>query len=317
MRIVIMIFLFIYHHTLLGQCCSGGVPMSGNVGMPVQSKGVFQANLNYDLNVLRTFKSGAENLNDNSRTRRTQSVLFEIGYSFTERFSVDGFFSYVRQERIIETFYTRNETVTSGLGDGLILLKYQTPLNLTVGYGLKAPLGSADEKNEIGLTLNADLQPGSGAWDHILYFNYSNYFQIRPTLNVFGTSIIRLTGTNTEYLGNSNYTFGNEYQLLMGLSDRFLLLNQIFDASLIFRYRFAEKDQFNGEDFPSSGGRFLFINPGLSYQLTPQLALQYNMAFPVHSYVQDSQLSPTFRINTGIYFQLKPIPQFTYETDSN
>ena len=67
-------------------CCSGGVPVSSNLGLPSEGKNTLQFSLNYDLNVLETLKSGTEVLEDDSRSRRTHSILFQAGYSITERF---------------------------------------------------------------------------------------------------------------------------------------------------------------------------------------------------------------------------------------
>ena len=82
-------------------CCSGGVPISGNLGLPPGSGGTWQFSLGNDINVLKTLMDGREVLDDQSRERVTQSILFQSGYSITNRFSADLFFSYVKQERTI------------------------------------------------------------------------------------------------------------------------------------------------------------------------------------------------------------------------
>ena len=37
-------------------CCSGGVPLSGNIGFEGANQGAFQMELSYDLNYLATLK---------------------------------------------------------------------------------------------------------------------------------------------------------------------------------------------------------------------------------------------------------------------
>ena len=275
--------------------------MSGNIGMPASNKGTLQFNINYDLNNLQTFKDGRNTVNDRTRERQTHSVLFEFGYSITERLSVDGFFSFVRQERDIETRPNeRDFTYTQGIGDAVFLLKYRILKPLTIGYGVKAPLGSSDRTSD-GLSLTADLQPGSGAWDNLLYANYSQQFNFRPSLSYFGTVIYRITGENDQYLESSRYEFGNETQLIAGVSDRFNIGTKMFDPALRFRYRHAERDQFDGFGFPGSGGRFLFINPGVTWVISDRFSYQFNFELPLYADVNEVQLSPSFRINTGIY----------------
>ncbi len=41
-------------------CCSGGVPLSGNIGFEGAGKGTLQMEVSYDLNYLATLKTGAE-----------------------------------------------------------------------------------------------------------------------------------------------------------------------------------------------------------------------------------------------------------------
>ena len=69
-------------------CCSGGIPLSNNLGLENQGKGFFQIGINYDFNNLNTLNSGTQKLNDNSRKRITHSILLNSGYSFSDRFSV-------------------------------------------------------------------------------------------------------------------------------------------------------------------------------------------------------------------------------------
>ena len=152
-------------------CCSGGVPISTNLGLPPSLKGTWQFALTYDLNTLNTLKTGTEVLDDNSRTRRTHSLILSSGYSFSDRFSIEGLIPYVKQDRDINqpTGFSDFQS-TQGIGDILLLFKFRlTPVNntahiLSVGAGPKLATGSFSEVNSNGLLLNLDLQPGSGGY---------------------------------------------------------------------------------------------------------------------------------------------------------
>ena len=290
----------------LAQCCSGGVPMSGNIGLPTSNRGTFQFTLNYDWNVLETLKAGSETLDDRTRRRETHALLFEGGYSFTDRLSLDLFLSFVRQERTInQPGLPQDFVATQGLGDAVLLLKYAVLRNLTAGFGMKLPTGAADRTRDNGLPLNADLQPGSGALDQVLYLNYSTELGFRPSMTIGGTAIHRFTGTNNSYLGASSYRFGNETQLIGAFADRVAVGPLLLDPSLKVRFRKQGRDQFDGADFPSSGGTFVFINPGVAVAINTKLSYQVNVSLPVYTNVYDTQLSPTFRINTGLYLTLQ------------
>ena len=78
-------------------CCSGGVPLSGNIGFEGASKGTVQMEVSYDLNYLATLKTGSEIYEDGTRQRTTQSLLIKSGYSITNWLAFDALFSYVFQ----------------------------------------------------------------------------------------------------------------------------------------------------------------------------------------------------------------------------
>ncbi|MEP1095399.1 MAG: hypothetical protein ABJG78_09835, partial [Cyclobacteriaceae bacterium] len=243
-------------------------------------------------------------LSDNSRQRETHSLLLEIGYTVTRKFSVDFFLPLIRQERtIISPLGSIDFDKTEGLGDIVVLPKYALTEKIIVGLGAKIPTGQSNKTSD-GFTLVADLQPGSGALDGIFYFAYSDYVNSRKSLGYFGNIIFRKTGKNNSYLGSSTYQFGNEFQLIAGIADRFVISTLQIDPSLKLRYRKAGRDFFDDTEFPGSGGTFLFINPGVSVVISPALSWQVNSSLPLHSFVNETQLSPTIQVNTGFLFKI-------------
>ena len=68
-------------HPLISQtCCSGGVPLSGNIGFEGSNRGTLQMELGYDLNYISTLKEEAETLEDESRLTHARSF---VGYWFS------------------------------------------------------------------------------------------------------------------------------------------------------------------------------------------------------------------------------------------
>ena len=107
-------------------CCSGGVPISSNLGLPFGEGQTLQFNLNYDLNNLNTQKTGAKIDGDRSRKRLTHATLLQVSYSLNDRWAIDGLFSYVRQERkLFRQGQWGDLTFTEGFGDMVLLLKYK------------------------------------------------------------------------------------------------------------------------------------------------------------------------------------------------
>jgi hypothetical protein len=289
-------------------CCSGGVPISNNIGgLPISSQKTWQFSLNGDANVLKTVKEGTRVLNDRARDRKTLSLLFKTGYSFTDKVFVEGLFSWVQQERTIQQATGFSDFDRSrGLGDAVILVNYNY---LTIGntkligaLGSKMPTGSSDLKDDDGLMLNADLQPGTGAWDGMVLHRIQASDKLKPSRFYFINGTFRFTGKNKNYLGSEHYRFGNEVQLLAGATDQFLIGSALISSGINVRYRSVRRDWFNNELLPNTGGTWLFLMPLIGWHISPDLVLNLNGELPLYANVKGTQLSPTFRINGGVYY---------------
>ena len=298
-------------------CCSGGIPLSNNLGLAILEKGLFQVGLNYDYNNLNTLNIGDDNIDDNSRLRITHSVLLNLGYAVTNNLSVEGLLTWVNQRRKISQFGNENLDQTSGIGDAVFLVKYRFKnvlgenSSVNIGLGTKIPLGSSTETNDEGILLNSDLQPGSNAWDLIYWSLFSKNLNFRPSFSVFSRITYRSTGTNSSYLETSSYKFGNEFQAFIGFSDQFLILKTLTNPSISFKYRKANQDKIEGFNLENTGGNWVFIIPNFSIDLTPKLVFSTKAEIPVYSKVDGTQLTPTFRLTTGVLYK------FSFKKNSN
>ena len=293
-------------------CCSGGVPLSNNLGLPNEGKGSFFVGLNYDYNNLNSLNAGSTRLDDDSRLRITNSLLLNLGYAFTDRFSFEALLTWVNQTRTISQFGNENLTETSGIGDAVFLAKYAIPeifgerTVLNIGAGTKAPFGKSDLKTEEGFQLTADLQPGSGAWDFLGWSSFSKSLDFRPSATLSASFTYRFTGKNKSYLNNSSiYEFGNVLQANVGYSDQFLMFNTIFNPGLIVKYRKALDDKIDKSKVPNTGGDWVFVRPELSAKITPSISLSSRLELPIYSHVVGTQLTPTLRFTIGISYVFK------------
>lgn len=301
-------------------CCSGGVPLAGNLGLPAVAPGSWQIGLSYDHNRLRRLYTGDRAFAETSRTRTTHSALLEVGYAISERWQLDVLLPFIRQERLIE-INGRRLDATAGLGDAVVLLRYnwlakteEPPWQWASGLGVKAPNGAADRQNPSGISYNADLQPGSGAWDLVLWNRFSHQPSWRPSMSVFFNSVYRFRGENDNYLPvvdprtgqetPQSYRFGNELQLTLGVSDRVFLLGQLLDPGVSLLYRQAAADRTNDAITPSTGGSFFFLQPSLGIALSSRLNWQLAVDLPVYTKVTGTQVAPTLRFNTGFILLL-------------
>jgi len=314
-----MIRIFLFSLFLLGchqvfpqTCCSGGVPLSNNLGLPNEGKGSFVIGLNYDYNNLNTLNAGSDKLDDDSRLRVTNSILLSLGYAFTDKLSFEALFTWVNQTRTISQFGNENFSETQGIGDAVFLAKYAIPdvlgskSVLNLGVGTKAPIGKSDLTTAEGFQLTADLQPGSGAWDILGWLSVSKGLSFRPSATISGSLTYRATGVNDSYLNSSTtYEFGNVVQTNVGYTDQFLLFNTIFNPGLVFKYRKAFYDKIDSSQLPNTGGEWVFLRPELLVLLTPNVSISSKLELPIYSYVDGTQLTPTLRFTAGISIKLK------------
>ena len=296
-------------------CCSGGIPLSNNIGLEFSGAQTALMGISYDFNNLNTLKNDSETLDDDSRLRTTHSVLINTGYSFSEKLSVEGLFTWVNQRRIISQFGSENLDQTYGLGDAVVLARYKIINNIkknwsvNLGFGVKIPVGSSIETNDQGITLNADLQPGSNAWDLIYLLGTSKTFDFRPTMTFSTRIVYRQPGVNESYFGNSTYQFGNELQTYLSISDQFIIKKTLINPGITIKYRNAVKDQTQGFDIPNTGGDWVFLIPNFSIQLFQNISFNAAAELPLYSRPDGIQLTPTYRLTTGLLFNLFNKPQ--------
>ncbi len=301
-------FLFIsYIYVQAQSCCSGGAPLSSSLGLPTAEQNTFQIYLGYDVNLLNTLKDGTDKLDDDSRRRTTHTAIIQLGYTFTKKISFDFLIPYVRQEREI-TPMDRPSSLdySQGMGDVVLLGKFLLIPNYQIGLGLKFPTGSTSEKNSHGITLNADMQPGSGSWDMIYWFIGGQTLNARPSANLSLLATFRATGENPEYFGSQIYDFGNETQSILTYADQVLLGSLILNPSMGLKFRHVNEDKNDGIIVPGTGGTWLFVRPGLAVPMGTHTEIQSTLELPLFAHVVGTQVTPTVRFNIAVLFSLTP-----------
>lgn len=308
---LILFFLLFSTFSYAQTCCSGGIPLSNNIGLPTLTKGSIQIGINYDYNNLNTLNFGKEKLDDNSRLRITHSALLNVNYSILNNLSVEGLFTYVNQRRKITQFGNENLDQTSGIGDAVLLTMYRYKpkkiqnLEFNIGIGAKIPFGSTNEKSDEGIVLNADLQPGSNTWDVIYLMSVGKSFNFRPSFQVGGRILYRSTGINNSYYGNTTYKFGNEFLSFLSFSDIFVAFKTLISPSLSIKYRNAVKDELDAFSLDNTGGRFVSLIPNIAIDIASNVTFSTKAELPIINDVDGTQLAPTYRITTGLILRFE------------
>jgi hypothetical protein len=291
-------------------CCSAGSPLLGSLDISNASRGELQIGLRYELNSLQDVYAGTVRLDDDLRERNVNSFLLEVNYGLTGRISITTLFTFINQSRNISSHDNLSSSLnTGGLSDGIILVKYNfIPLSivdqveLTLGAGAKLPIGNSTLRSD-GILIPADMQPGTGSWDGVLWGYFSKGFVPALPLNVFLNVSYRLNGTNNRF-GDSfqqGYTFGNELFVNLGAGYR---TDTFFDFTLMLRYRNTTPDKFDGVQLPNTGGNWLYLVPGVNGKISDYFTTRLSGQIPLYRNLTGTQLTTTYTASLGLFYRI-------------
>jgi len=313
LRIILFIFLLIILHVQYGHsqaCCSAGTPLLRSLDVGTITGKTWNFSLTYEYNFLDDVLSGSKSI-EGRRQRLSQSVLLETSYGLNDRWSLSSIISFVQQQRKLNSDNSegsQEELTTRGLGDAVALIKYNMiPLNilsqrqLAVGAGLKIPSGKSDLKLN-GILLPADMQPGTGAWDGILWAYFYQGFLPTTRLNMFANASYRFTGKNNRFqLSDTKfkgYKFGNEFVFTTGVAYR---TDNFFDFSLLARFRNVGPDEFASSEVANTGGNWLYIVPGINTNFN-SFTIRMAGQIPIYRDLQGVQLSTTYTASVSLFY---------------
>lgn len=306
-RVIAIIMVSLLAGRIYSQaCCSAGTPILGSLETSTARQNTLQLSLTYDYNTLQSVLEGSKKIDDDTRQRLTNSLLLETTYGIFDRFSVTGLITYINQQRIITSLIGENSISSSGFGDALLLFKYEVisqtivdQMQLAFGAGPKIPTGSSD-LTQNGILLPADMQPGSGSWDLVLWGYFSDGYMPQLPLNIYAVVSYKINSSNDRFNNSeAGYKFGNEFVSSIGAGFR---TDLIFDYSLAFRFRTTSVDQFDNEDVPNTGGVWLYAVPGLNAKISDNLTARISGQIPIYRYLEGTQLTTTYSIMASIFY---------------
>jgi hypothetical protein len=307
--ILVSLALFFFYGAILRAqaCCSGGVPLGGSLGLGAADSKSLELLFTYDYNALTHLVHISEKLEDNSRTRITQSGILELNYGLNQRFSLAAVIPVIRQTRTISGYDGSEDFIAAqGLGDMVFLLKYRiiatgisNPLQWVIGLGPKLPTGKTNFTNDKDIILAADMQPGSGSLDGIAWSFLQRDRLFIPSLGVTSVLTYRYSGTNKDYNDVQNYRFGNEFQFNLGANYNFVAGIPI-TLFLFGRYRHQTPDYIDGNVFPSSGGQWVYAIPGVNIQFMNRVSLRLSSEWPLYRKLEGTQLTTGYKFSVSI-----------------
>ncbi|MEX2603453.1 MAG: hypothetical protein WD361_04585 [Gracilimonas sp.] len=317
--IISMITLLASTNISAQTCSCAGAPLISSQNFTTVSEGNLVAGLTWEYNNISKLYNGSNKLENLTQERSTKTALLELNYGISNRFSLTSTFTFIEKRRTtgLQIQNTSNTVTTSGLGDGLVMAKYHlinqdlwNPYQVSIGMGTKIPFATTSLKAN-NLSLNADMQPGTGAWDGIAWLFASRVLRY-INMNVYFNSSFRYSGTSERFNSTDKYRFGNEFVSLAGVTGA-MFDRLSFDIQMKFRK--TNKDQRNKFKLPNTGGEWLNIKSGIVYQIHEQINIQLRGEAPIYQHLDGTQPTTTFIVSGSVFFSLKKAQKgFTYGT---
>lgn len=180
--------------------------------------------------------------------------------------------------------YTR---VATGIGDLIVTADYSfgTSPQVSVEFGVKAPTGSVDKKDEFGQPLDSILQLGSGTTDFILGAGFWIPHVFLEGMDLVGGIRHRIVPGRNKW----GYDFGDQTSLTLHASKPW----GAYRLGLRLTGLHMEQDQWHGYDHAERGATILAAGPTLSYQISELSSLGVNVESPLYLHLTGSQLVDT------------------------
>jgi hypothetical protein len=159
-----------------------------------------------------------------------------------------------------------------------------------VNFGLKLPTGDTEVRNADGDLAERTLQPGTGTTDVLI----GGYFR-----RMLGSGSSWFTDALVQQPLNSHRNFKPGTRVSLDLGYRYEASDKL---ALMLQLNALHKDHDQGSDAEpqDSGGRFLFVSPGLSYMLTKNLQLYGFVQLPLYQYLNGVQLTADWAVVAGV-----------------
>lgn len=185
------------------------------------------------------------------------------------------------------------------LGDVRVTGRYQAPwfdqssgpASAGVTFGLKLPTGRTNIANAQGDVAERSLQPGTGTTDAILGAFFHQQLTSRPA-SWFGQ--VQVQAALKQHDG---YAPGAQLTADLGYAHRFA---ERFSGMLQLNAVFKQRDRGANAEPEDSGGRFLFLSPGFSYDLGERWRLYGFYQLPLYQYVNGVQLTADRALVVGV-----------------
>ena len=319
-RLATLVFL-LSTGVVLGQgCCSGGAanPIAGGAATGVLQKNQMEISGNYQIMNSDKFFSGNKDTSKLFNNLNSNYLFLRTDYGLSEKLTLSIASGYFLNKTLIG-IENNDTTNSSGVSDLIILPRFdvfnnlneRTKTELTIGLGMKVPLGSHSDStlifshNIIGDIYNINpptVQNTNGSLDMVYYaFFFRSY--IKKKIRIFTNMLYINRGFNS--LGQK---FGDYASLGLFVGKTFFkkigVTNQI-RMEWLGKMEAAENIDLLGNyniEQASTGSSKVFIVPQISY-INKSIIFYITGEIPVYQNVNGTQVGSNLQITSGINYR--------------
>jgi hypothetical protein len=255
----------------------------------------------------------------NRKTEWSQATL-AVAYGIVPGLSFSALVPYTWKQKseCSQTTGLCNEWTSSGFGDVTCIVRYSPIVRsfvsfreLSVGLGVKLPIGSTTQRNDRNVRLSDELQPGTGSWDYNGSLSFYQGFELVDFV-VSGVYVLTSEHERHEFGTDISYEFGDQFSYVLASNFH---AGERLDISAALSGIVRGKDREQGEIVPATGRHQLWVVPGLKFQLIPgTLGLQVHYEHPIYQDFNAKQLGSDYNLRLSAVYTL-PLKRFE-ENDS-
>ena len=193
-----------------------------------------------------------------------------------------------------------------GIGDTTFFGQYRffkhKGSNLSALFGVKTPTGSTSKKSDQGELLEAEFQPGSGSWDGLMGFAFTQELgDFNFDSNLLYSVVTE--GTQDTNLGDIfDYNFALSYRLFGKEGESYLPPKYAFELIMEVNGEWRARQETLGIRDNNSGGNIVFLSPGFRFTAKDLASVAFSFGIPVVKDVNGDQVKPDYRIISSINF---------------
>lgn len=337
MRIFLLFLILIIGNHLIGQgCCSGGsgIPIAGGAATGVLKEHQMEVSGNYQY--IRSNKFYTENRDTAALFDNLNSSYFFLrtDYGLTDKLTLSIAGGYFLNKSLVEL--EKTDTISSsGFGDLIIFPRFdiynktknRKQTEVTVGLGLKIPIGSHSDSNlvfshpiagDIYSISPPTVQPTNGSYDMMFYSFFFRSYQKRK-FRIFANTFYFRRGYNS--LGQKFGDYGSVGVFASKTFFKKLGLTGQLKGEWIGEMKAARNVDLLASyniDKISTGSRKLFFIPQISF-IQKSMIFYITNEIPLYQYVGGSQIGSQHQITIGFNyrFMLKKADEIIEECDSD